>query len=95
MQGITRVLVKVKTEEDSLPPWFCTFGAEPKFCTGYKDTTSGTVYIPLDSLVQQGFSFPLADEDPDFYDEEKSVLTKVEDKLCLWFFTNEVEVLVN
>jgi len=94
MSSFTRVLLKIKPHEESLPPWFSTFGAEPKFCTGYTEDHV-TYYIPLDSLVLQGFSFPLADEDPDFWDEKKSVLMKVEGNLCLWFFSNEIEILVS
>lgn len=87
MQDYTRVLLKIKVEEDSLPPWLCTFGSEPKICTGYRDD-SNTFYIPIDTLIKQNFS--LSEEIID-----SDLPAVIEGKKCLWFFPNEVEVLVN
>lgn len=87
MSSYSRVLVKIKVEEDSLPLWLCTFGSEPKLCTGYKDQ-GDTYYIPIDSLVKQGISI-----DDEFKWEE--VAKYINGQPCLWFFKNEVEVLVN
>lgn len=87
MSEFTRVLVKVKKDSTTLPDYLGTFGAEPKICTGFR-STKGAFFIPIDTLVQQGFSLP-----EEIYNWVGMVT--IEDKTCVAFFSKEVEIIVN
>lgn len=87
MQEFKRVLVKVNVDNLEKGLSISSFGAKPKYCTGYKDPI-GFCFIPLKNLIEQGFSFP--DKLPDWYEQGTHLIDNVP---CYMFWPSEVEVL--
>ncbi|AJF40685.1 hypothetical protein AVV30_gp027 [Vibrio phage phi 1] len=87
MQEFKRVLVKVSVDKLQSGLSINSFGAKPKYCTGYK-YGSVPFYIPLKSLLEQGFNFP--DKSPEWYEQGSALIDNIP---CYMFWPSEVEVL--
>lgn len=87
MQEFKRVLVKVNVDKLLRGLSISSFGTKPKYCTGYKSNLN-YFFIPLKSLIEQGFSFP--DKTPEWYEQGSH---RIDNIPCYMFLDSEIGLL--